>query len=140
MKPATVILPLTVLSACQMSDANEAQRGMSMNRMAVAHAAFQDMGSDEVAGTLMLSEEIANTCDGIAVHTRVHSYMMGRVERPAFVPDSVKRSQRDAALRSFSARHRLNGMSDGRAVCTAARSEMRDMSFLGSTLMLGGTS
>ena len=113
MKPATVILPLTVLSACQMSDANEAQRGMSMNRMAVAHAAFQDMGSDRRGwrGTLMLSEEIANTCDGIAVHTRVHSYMMGRVERPAFVPDSVKRSQRDAALRSFSARHRLNGMS-----------------------------
>lgn len=135
MKPALAILPMTLLAACQMDQANEAMRGMSVDRMTVARAAFRDMGTEELAGMLLLSEDIADSCDDISTHGQVRTLLSSRVERLPFSDPQVNQTRLETARSGFSARHGLMGVGDTKAYCAAAKVEMKQMTPLGSTLM-----
>ncbi|SFI56895.1 hypothetical protein [Celeribacter neptunius] len=137
MKSMAAILPLTVLTACQMDQANEAMRGMSQDRMVVARAAFRDMGSEELAGMLLLSKDIADVCDGIEIHGQVRTFLSSRVERQPFSDPAVNRTRFETALTGFSERHGIHGQADEKAFCAAARVEMKAMTPLGATLREG---
>ncbi|PTQ72557.1 hypothetical protein [Celeribacter persicus] len=134
MKPALAILPFMLLAACQVDEANEAMRGMSQDRMTVARAAFRDMGTEELAGMLLLSQDIAESCDGIGTHSQVHSFLSSRVERQPFIDPAVNAARHENARAAFVAQH---GVADGKAFCAAARAEMKQMTPLGATLVEG---
>lgn len=134
MKSALAIVPMTLLAACQVDEANQAMRGMSDDRMTVARAAFRDMGTDELAGMLLLSKDIAERCDRIEISGQVHSFLSSRVERLPLSYPAVNASRYETARAAFVAQH---GAADDKAFCAAARSEMKQMTSLGATLVEG---
>jgi hypothetical protein len=134
MKPALAILPITLLSACQVDEANQAMRGMSDDRMTVARAAFRDMGKDELTGMLLLSKDIAESCDRIEISTQVHNLLSSRVERLPFSDPALNAQRLENARSGFVAQH---GVADDKAFCAAARDEMKQMTPLGATLVEG---
>lgn len=137
LKPMAAIVPLTVFSACQMEQANEAMRGMSLDRMTVARAAFSDMGTDELAGMLLLSEELVEECDDLRAHTRVRSFLSARVERQPFRDPQLDQSRLETARAAFSERHGIMDPTERETVCAAAKSEINEQTFLGVTLVEG---
>ncbi|MBU2889301.1 hypothetical protein [Celeribacter halophilus] len=139
MKPMAAILPMTLLAACQMDQANEAMRGMSEDRMTVARAAFRDMETDDLAGMLLLSKDIADSCDRIEISSQVHNFLSARVERLPFSDPVENRSRLERAVSDFEARHEVY-VEDDKAFCAAAKVEMRQMTPLGATLIQGPVS
>ncbi len=139
MRATAAILPMTLLASCQMDQANEAMRGMSDDRMAVARVAFAEMETDELAGMLMLSEEIAETCARIDTNTQVHVFLSSRVERVPFRDPEVSQMRLDTARGEFAAKHGIDA-TDADMLCPAARSEILALTSLGATLMEGPAS
>ncbi|MCA0045265.1 hypothetical protein [Celeribacter litoreus] len=135
MKPSVALLPLTVLSACQMSEANEVMRGMTEERRAVANETFKTMETEDLSGMLLLSEKIADECSGIYVNNQTTQLLSSRVERAPFLPVEVKAARLAKAEAAFDARHGLSGVDAD--ICAAASMEITEMTPLGATLIEG---